>query len=144
MNPNINLIKQFKTHHSRSRSVFPFPQKPSMMKREICECGHSINAIGKRMGFIEPEGVIVGGKESGQEEKEFKEGVIVGGKESGQEEKEFKGNQKMSLTDMLNSDISVSEMKKFQRNVIYALNRLMKEAEMENDKNFHRQNSLPV
>ncbi|KAH9282554.1 hypothetical protein ECG_03984 [Echinococcus granulosus] len=126
MNPNINLIEQLKTHHSRSRSAFPIPQKPSMMKREICERGHSIDGIGKKMGFIEPEGVIVSGKESGQEDTEFK------------------GNQKMSLTDMLNSDISVTEMKKFQRNVIYALNRLMKEAEMENDKNFHRQNSLPV
>ncbi|KAL5964895.1 hypothetical protein TSMEX_007347 [Taenia solium] len=130
MNSSLNIIEQLKTSHARSRSAFPIARKPSMGTKRICERGRSIDAIGKQVGFVKSKSVA--------------ESPPVGGKRSEQDETEVKGNQKISLTDMLNSDISAAEMKKFQRNVIYALNRLIKEAEMKNEKNIQQKNGLSI
>ncbi|VDM17701.1 unnamed protein product [Hydatigera taeniaeformis] len=103
---------------------------PTMTRKRICERGHSINGAVGEVDDINP--------------KSAANKHVVGGKQFGEDELKAKSNHKTLLADVLKSDVSVDEMKKFQRNVIYALNRLMKEAEMEKEKSFQGKNELSV
>ncbi|KAL5110574.1 hypothetical protein TcWFU_006833 [Taenia crassiceps] len=127
MIPRHNIIEQSKTSHPRSRSAFPVARRPPLTKKRICERGRSIDAMGKQVSFIKSESAA--------------ETLADGGKRSGQDGTEV--NQKVPLTHILNPDTGVTEMKKFQRNVIYALNRLIKEAEMENEKKIQQKKEYP-
>lgn len=130
MNPSLDIIEPLKTSHARSRSSFPIARKPPLATKRCCERGQSIGAIGKQLGCIMS--------------KSAAETLAVGGKRSEQDETEVNGSPKMSLSHMLNSDTSVAGMKIFQRNVIYALNRLMKEAETETEKKVQQKHKLSI
>ena len=126
MNSSIGSSRSVKTLPCRSRSAYPVPR----IRNIYCERGLSNDAPGKQRLCLH--------------QKNLTNCSAEGDKANEQENTESKLYQNPSFLEALNPDIKATEIKKFQRNVIYALNRLMKQAEMESEEEFQRMNGLPV
>lgn len=59
-------------------------------------------------------------------------------------ENEYKNDDLISVVEAIKASKNINELKKFQRNVIYALNELLREVESEADKEFQSKQNVSV
>ena len=126
MKSSVDSGESVKALHSRSRSSFTISRKTSKIYPSFCDRGRSNDAAWKKQLYPDL-GNLTNSPAEGDKilEQDY-------------------ADQNLSSSEALNSDIRATEVKKFQRNVIYALNQLMKQAEMESEEEFRRMNGLPV